>query len=81
MDGSPRFCADAHSTYSAPHGCGAGEIYGGTRQEVLFRCALLTKAALEAPLAVPCGDTPYGEKGIQGCPSHKRTWAGRHAGV
>ena len=28
-------------------------IYSGSRQEVLFRCALLSKAALEAPRAVP----------------------------
>jgi len=28
---------------------------------VQFRCALLTKAALEAPWVVPCGGAPYGE--------------------
>ncbi len=30
----------------------AGEIYGGSRHELLFRCALLAKAALEAPWQV-----------------------------
>ena len=41
--------------------CSADEIYGGSRQDVQFRCALLTKAALEAPWVVPCGGAPYGE--------------------
>lgn len=43
----------------------ADEIYGGSRHEVLFRCALLTKAALEAPCVVPCGGgEPYGESNL-----------------
>ncbi|KAL4439933.1 hypothetical protein ABPG75_002934 [Micractinium tetrahymenae] len=44
----------------------ADEIYGGTRHEVLFRCALLTKAALEAPCVVPCGGggQPYGDSNL-----------------
>jgi hypothetical protein len=31
---------------------------------VLFRCALLSKAALEAPWVVPCGGVPYGEDNL-----------------
>ncbi|KAL4421111.1 hypothetical protein ABPG77_001506 [Micractinium sp. CCAP 211/92] len=43
----------------------ADEIYGGSRHDVLFRCALLTKAALEAPCVVPCGSgQPYGESNL-----------------
>ena len=39
----------------------AGEIYGGTREDLQFRCALLCKAALEAVWHVPCGGVPYGD--------------------
>ncbi|KAL4856848.1 Granule-bound starch synthase 2 [Chlorella vulgaris] len=39
-------------------------IYGGSREEVLFRCALLSKAALEAPWVVPCGGAVYGEDNL-----------------
>ena len=31
---------------------------------MLFRNALLCKAALEAPWAVPCGGTPYGDESL-----------------
>lgn len=45
----------------------AEEIYGGSRQDIQFRCALLTKAALEAPWVVPCGGVPYGQcRAVQG---------------
>nr|QKY15191.1 soluble starch synthase Ii (SSSII) [Polytomella parva] len=36
-------------------------IYGGERLEILFRCALLCKASLEAVWHVPCGGVPYGD--------------------
>lgn len=43
----------------------ADAIYGGSRQEVLFRCALLSKAALEAPCGVPCGGRgPVGDSNL-----------------
>lgn len=41
-----------------------GDIYGGDRQSILFRCALLCKAALEAPWHVPCGGAPYGDENL-----------------
>ena len=53
-----------------PHPCAppptttAAEIYGGSRQDIQFRCALLTKAALEAPWVVPCGGATYGEDNL-----------------
>ena len=40
------------------------EIYGGSRTDILFRCALLCKAALEAPWHVPCGGSPYGDSNL-----------------
>ena len=39
-------------------------IYGGSRQDIQFRCALLCKAALEAPKVVPCGDSVYGDESL-----------------
>lgn len=39
-------------------------IYGGNRQDIQFRCALLCKAALEAPWLVPCGGAPYGDESL-----------------
>lgn len=46
----------------------ADVIYGGNRHDVLFRCALLTKAALEAPCVVPCGSgEPYGGRAARVC--------------
>ncbi|EFN59970.1 hypothetical protein CHLNCDRAFT_6734, partial [Chlorella variabilis] len=42
----------------------AAEIYGGSREDILFRCALLSKAALEAPWVVPCGGAVYGEDNL-----------------
>eukprot|EP00803_Ostreobium_quekettii_P006806 evm.model.scf_662.3 EVM.evm.TU.scf_662.3 scf_662:24974-40282(-) len=36
------------------------DIYSGSRLDVAFRCALLSKCALEAPRCVPCGDSPFG---------------------
>ncbi len=44
--------------------CPAAEIYGGSREDILFRCALLSKAALEAPWVVPCGGAVYGEDNL-----------------
>ena len=41
-----------------------GDIYGGSREDVTFRCALLCKAALEAPWHVPCGGAPYGDENL-----------------
>jgi starch synthase len=37
------------------------DIYGGDRLELSMRCALLSKAALEAVWHVPCGGVPYGD--------------------
>jgi starch synthase len=37
------------------------DIYGGERQEIQFRCALLCKAALESVWHVPCGGISYGD--------------------
>ncbi len=34
------------------------------RAQILFRCALLCKAALEAPWHVPCGGVPYGDSNL-----------------
>ncbi|GAB4816234.1 hypothetical protein N2152v2_003280 [Parachlorella kessleri] len=42
----------------------AHEIYGGSRSDIMFRCALLSKAALEAPWTVPCGGAPYGDSNL-----------------
>ncbi|KAL4855125.1 Granule-bound starch synthase 2 [Chlorella vulgaris] len=39
-------------------------IYGGSQLDVLFRCALLSKAALEAPWHVACGGAPYGDSNL-----------------
>jgi starch synthase len=39
----------------------AGDIYGGERDAIQFRCALLCKAALEAVWHVPCGGAAYGD--------------------
>ena len=49
-----------HSTFLS---CG-DDIYGGNRQDIQFRCALLCKAALEAPWVVPCGGAPYGDENL-----------------
>ncbi|PNW85413.1 hypothetical protein CHLRE_03g185250v5 [Chlamydomonas reinhardtii] len=49
-----------HPTF---HGRGKN-IYGGERQEILFRCALLCKAALEAVWHVPCGGITYGDDNL-----------------
>ena len=50
------------------HACFQGrqdDIYGGDRQQILFRCALLCKAALEAPWHVPAaGGAPYGDENL-----------------
>jgi starch synthase len=40
------------------------DIYGGSRADIQFRCALLCKAALEAPWVVPCGGTVYGDESL-----------------
>jgi len=40
------------------------DIYGGSRADLQFRCALLSKAALEAPWVVPCGGTVYGDDSL-----------------
>lgn len=37
------------------------DIYGGERQEIQFRCALLCKAALESVWHVPLGGATYGD--------------------
>ena len=58
----------AHAPPLHPSPCSsfpaAEDIYGGNRVDVLFRCALLSKAALEAPWSVPCGGAPYGEDNL-----------------
>ena len=41
--------------------CRGSDIYGGGRHDLMFRCALLSKAALEAVWQVPCGGVPYGD--------------------
>ncbi len=40
------------------------DIYAGERQENMFRCALLCKAALEAVWHVPCGGIVYGDQNL-----------------
>eukprot|EP00798_Chlamydomonas_sp_ICE-L_P008016 gene8016-1246_t len=41
------------------------DIYGGGDQEaLLFRCALLSKAAIEAVWHVPCGGVTYGDSNL-----------------
>jgi len=40
------------------------DIYGGNRGDIQFRCALLCKAALEAPWKVPCGGSVYGDDSL-----------------
>ena len=40
------------------------EIYGGSRTDIMFRCALLCKAALEAVWHVPCGGLTYGDSNL-----------------
>ena len=42
----------------------AQNIYGGNRQDITFRCALLCKAALEAVWFVNCGGAPYGDNNL-----------------
>ena len=37
------------------------DIYGGDRLQLLFRFALLSKAALESVWHVPCGGVCYGD--------------------
>eukprot|EP00955_Chlamydomonas_euryale_P111906 366097-Chlamydomonas_euryale.AAC.19 len=37
------------------------DLYGGDRLELSMRCALLSKAALEAVWHVPCGGVAYGD--------------------
>ncbi len=39
------------------------ELWFGHLQ-VMFRCALMCKAALEAPWHVPCGGVPYGDENL-----------------
>jgi len=41
-----------------------GNLYSGSRQDLLFRCSLLCKAALEAVKAVPCNGKVYGEDNL-----------------
>jgi len=40
------------------------DIYGGSQSELLFRCALLSKAAIEAVWHVPCGGVTYGDENL-----------------
>lgn len=40
------------------------DLYSGSRLDVAFRCALLSKAALEAPWHVPCNGVPYGDSNL-----------------
>jgi len=42
----------------------ADKLYGGSREELLFRCSLLCQAALEVPWALPCGGVPYGDQSL-----------------
>ena len=42
----------------------ARNIYGGNRQDLAFRCALLCKAALEAVWHVQCGGAAYGDDNL-----------------
>lgn len=39
-------------------------IYGGSREEVMRRMILLSKAAVEAPWHVPCGGVCYGDSNL-----------------
>ncbi|KAL6760377.1 hypothetical protein V8C86DRAFT_2554548 [Haematococcus lacustris] len=40
------------------------DIYGGSREELLFRCSMLSKAAIEAVWHVPCGGVTYGDTNL-----------------
>lgn len=42
----------------------ANNIYGGSRQDLAFRCALLCKGALEAVWHVQCGGVAYGDENL-----------------
>jgi starch synthase len=59
VDGVDYIFVDHPSFHAA-----AGGIYGGGREDVLFRCALLCAAALEAPWNVPCGGAVYGDENL-----------------
>ena len=49
--------------HSSFHGF-ASAIYGGSRADIQFRCALLCKAALEAVWHVQCGGAAYGDDNL-----------------
>mmetsp|Transcript_30852 Transcript_30852/g.87251 ORF Transcript_30852/g.87251 Transcript_30852/m.87251 type:complete len:374 (-) Transcript_30852:852-1973(-) len=49
--------------HSCFHGRGK-DIYGGSRLDIGFRCALLCKAALEAPWHIPLGGVCYGDDNL-----------------
>ncbi len=60
-------CVDGVDFVFVDHSCYMSfgdDIYGGSRQDLQFRCALLSKAALEAPKVVPCGGTVYGDESL-----------------
>ena len=59
IDGVDYVFIDHPSYHSFAH-----DIYGGSRQDIQFRCALLCKAALEAPWLVPCGGSIYGDESL-----------------
>jgi len=40
------------------------DLYGGTREDLMFRCSLLSKAAIEAVWHVPCGGVVYGDQNL-----------------
>eukprot|EP00193_Tetraselmis_chui_P002039 CAMPEP_0177760274 /NCGR_PEP_ID=MMETSP0491_2-20121128/5181_1 /TAXON_ID=63592 /ORGANISM="Tetraselmis chuii, Strain PLY429" /LENGTH=795 /DNA_ID=CAMNT_0019276165 /DNA_START=278 /DNA_END=2665 /DNA_ORIENTATION=- len=46
------------------HNAGKNIYTHGSRLDLGFRCALLCKAALEAPWHVPCGGVPYGDDNL-----------------
>jgi len=46
------------------HNAGKNIYTSGSRLDLGFRCALLCKAALEAPWHVPCGGVPYGDDNL-----------------
>ncbi len=48
----------------APGRCALFPRRAARAAQIMFRCALLSKAALEAPWHVPCGGAPYGDSNL-----------------
>ncbi|GAQ91856.1 hypothetical protein KFL_008700010 [Klebsormidium nitens] len=59
IDGVDYVFVDAPCFHAA-----ADNIYGGSRQDIMYRCITLCKAAVEAVWHVPCGGIPYGDSNL-----------------